>query len=456
MAASKALAAGAYLLFYERQVPRSIVPKPAAAAGEDAAAAGPTPAAEPAAVAAAGRQQAAAAEGAAEAAAGQEEQVQEAQAQAQRPEQHEQQHEPMLRVVTAPGSLPHMRSPCSAAASTDSAGAADHAGSAASAVASDHEQLLVEGEVEGIERVLPDGRLHASASVGDIDTSRHATALAMVHQAQQELQQQQRQVQGVAAEPPQQQLGAQQDAEQRGGDADSTCSDAPSELEPSSNPYNLLELAGLCCSVASRSGTDASGSDNEELSSRSSGSRSGGGDGPVGFVEVRGPLVPQETASEGSQATQQVQQLLPIMVAEQHPLTGVHDTPAAAGAAHADHSAAAPAPSSPAALQAAHASSSATTPARHVPAHEAAIETPLDRGKRVLRVAVALPGTEGKAAVDWKVQARRSGTALHQTLVLRAAQYELDLPLPVPVEGEAGKAAWAAADEQLTLTWPAL
>lgn len=444
VAAAKALAAGAYLLFYERQAPRKIVPKLAAAAGENAQAAEAGAVATDAATAAAGEQQAAEG-GPVGAVAGQQGQLQAQQeVQAQHAKQQQEQHQPegMLRVETAPASLPHMRSPgaADASASPARADAGDCSSSAALSAASSQAQLLAEVEQGGIELGLRDGRLHASASDSDVAVSRQRAAAAMVQHARQELeQQQQQQGHGTAAEPPpQQQTAPQQAADQysSGGDSDASDISSAPEFGPSMNPYNLL-------GSASSSGSEASSGDGEELGS-SRGRGSGGSDEQMGTEEARAVVAPQDPASSVSRAGQGQQHLQAAVGAEQQP--------SAAGRVGLKTAE----PVSPSAAAAARSSRPAAQATRCTPAHEAAIEKLPSNGKRVLHVAVALPGVEGDAAVDWQVHASRAGTRQRQTLLLHARQYELALPLPVPVAGAAGKAAWAADDECLTLTWPVL
>ncbi|KAL4424898.1 hypothetical protein ABPG77_002121 [Micractinium sp. CCAP 211/92] len=442
VAAAKALAAGAYLLFYERQAPRRIVPKLAAAPSENGQAveAGAV-STDAAAAAATGEQQAAEGEGLAGSVAGQQGQLQvqqEAQAQhgKQQQQQEQQQPEGMLRVETAPASLPHMQSPgaADASASPASADAGDRTSSAALSAAPSQAQLLAEVEDGGIELGLRDGRLHASASDSDVAVSRQRAAAAMVQHARRELEQQQQQGHGAAAEPPsQQQAALQQAADQcsTGGDSDASDTSSASEFGPSVNPYNLLGSSG--------SGSEASSSNGEELS-RSRAGDSGTSSEPMGSQE----MALQDFASMCSHAGQGQQHLAAAVSAEQQPSAAGRDGLKAAE------------PDSPSAAASTRSSAPAAQAARCTPAHEAAVSKLPSSGKRVLRVAVALPGVDGEAAVDWLVHASRSGTRQRQTLLLHARQYELALPMPVPVAGAAGKAAWAAADECLTLTWPVL
>ena len=88
-------------------------------------------------------------------------------------------------------------------------------------------------------------------------------------------------------------------------------------------------------------------------------------------------------------------------------------------------------------------------PQRCTPKHRASVREERASGRRVLRLSVDLPGV-GEHEVEWHV-APRAG---RQLLVLRAAQFALELPLPVPVAPLAAEAEWAARRQKLTVTLP--
>lgn len=550
VAAAKALSAGAYMLFYEREAPRRILTADEAAAAVPAKAAVAADSAASAAEDGAAVESAASAASAAADAAGSGEE-------AGSSEEAVSQQGGMLRVETAPASLPHL--------------GAVPSSSSLSAASSQELPVLREGQearqhraARAIEAGTPEP-LHASVSESDLQaaqlrsgglagaacvTAASAASLgvpsAIAEEAAEEggspstrLEQQQRELAAAAAEARSEveallQQRASPSGASSGGSSprggSSSGGRSSEDFRPTANPYNLL-------------GPEDSGEDSDSGGSRSSSSGSSGDDSGSGAAEAAAgagaevaglsstsggeedqllsaaakpasepadepAAVPDASAAAEDSASKQTaeppaaeqqastqdgaaaedgagKQAAEQQAAEQQASTQdgtaaqapAEEQPGPAGSRSSAPTAGdgqqGAAAGEPAAAQACAGDaapderpqpaakeqpSASTTPVAAAvdgctPAHRASLKSSAD-GKRVLRLSVDLPGVESMEHVDWQLQARgsRAGSSACQQLLLRAAQWRLALPLPVPVEGGSAAAKWAR--QKLTVTWP--
>ncbi|PRW56940.1 meiotic recombination DMC1-like protein [Chlorella sorokiniana] len=367
VAAAKALSAGAYLLFYEREAPRRIltadeastaVPAKAAAAAELAAAAAEKGAAAGSAASTADEQ----ADGAEEAASRQ---------------------GGMLRVETAPASLPHL----GAVASSASLSAAS---SQELPVIQEAQEARQYCAARAIEAGTPEP-LHASVSESDLLAAQLRSSCACVASSMTAASAAALGVPSTIAE----------EAAEEGGSPSARLEQQQRELAAAADEARLEVEALRQQRAGPRGACSGSSSPTSSSSDDSSGGR-------AEFRPTANPfnlLGPGESGegSDGSSSSSD----------DSANESGAAETAAAAAAA----------------------------------------ESAAD-GKRVLCLSVDLPGVESLEHVDWRLQAgggRMVGSACQQ-LLLRAAQWQLTLPLPVRVEGGSAAAEWAR--QKLTVTWP--
>ena len=449
VAAAKALSAGAYLLFYEREAPRRIVAAGEAAVAVPAkAAAAAAEGAEVAAPAAEARAEAAAAAavGAAEAASSAAKAATQASG--------------MLRVETAPASLPHLGAE----------------GSGASLSAASSQELLLPREVQearqhraaqAIEAGTPEA-LHASVSESDLPAARLRSSGSVAAAAsgggpgvpstiaeeaaggspsthaerQQELE--------AAAAEARAEVEALLQQQASASPTSSSSSDGSTPFRPTYNRFNLL---GPEDSSGDRS--SGSSSDADESNGEAEGSGSATGE-PQAAAAAAPAEEPAEEAAPEVQAGRSAAAEADVSL-EQQPLQASRREQAAAASAAEPaepRAGGAQRPPPPQQQPASGSSTAAGGAAPCTPAHRAS-DTSGAGGKRVLRLSVDLPGVQGMEHVDWRLQASGScGTSACQQLLLRAEQWRLALPLPVAVEGGGGAAKWAP--QKLTVTWPVL
>lgn len=461
VAAAKVLSAGAYLLFYERQAPRRIVPgalskAAAATAGPDAAVA------------------------AAEAAAAAGERVASPRASS------------LLRVETAPAALPHL------GAEQEMPGLAAAASSAGLSSSSSREQLLLDQaeaqqQAAGALAAGTPQPLHASASEADLPAQRGSGGGVLGSPQEQ---QEEQEAAAVAARAEVEALLRQHAAQQAGSPrspASSSDGSSSSGVAPRGNRFDLLcsEEDGSEADSSSGGSSGGDDSDADELHGKSSGSSSTRSStwcqagssrasrssdwelleqlpDAAGDSAAAADKPAEEEAGHGSPATLDVPAEAVEQVAEDQAACGSSSSqgpvapPAPAPAEQAEPDAQQE-PRAPGLAQQQQdeqalvsADASADSPAAAAPCcpdHRASLTTV--GGCRVLRVSVELPGVQHEEQVDWRlVEAPHADSSACQQMLLRAERWRLALPLPVAVAP--GTAVVKRKGHKWTVTMPVL